>query len=114
MKKLITLIVLGVLSLISCSKGYETPLENYYLSTNTNQIYRFHKSSFRLELWRGYSWTKVEKIGTTSGSLLIDNVTYQYEVVKDTVKLTNSTSNLNLIYDRSQHNTNGIFKYGTL
>lgn len=119
MKKTIMSLILIIILFNSCGKVYNSPLENYYLSTNKSKIYRFNESTFGLQLWRGYSWVKCEKFTTsfTEGYIYFDNKEFRYSTNIDTVKLYEHYSDVypdtlkyTLIYDRSQVNFPGIFK----
>lgn len=117
MKKIKILLLISLIS--SCGKMIQPPLENYYLSTNKSKIFRFNESSFGLQLWRGYSWVKCEKmtIDSNDGYILFDNTEFRYISNKDTVRLYENYSDVypdtlkyTLILDRTEVNFPGIFQ----
>lgn len=120
MKKISTLIVLGILFLMSCSKAYYPPIETYTLQ-GTNDKWVFNESNFGLNLhrsnYRPY-WYKIEKIGDfRNGFIIINQIEYSYFINKDTVRLYENYSDAypdtlkyTLIYDRTQVNFPGIFQ----
>lgn len=121
MKKIITLLVLGILFLTSCDKAYYPPLENYYQLDKPTKKWVFNQSSFGLEVHRPNSstyWERCEKmtINTNDGYIVFNKTEFRYLTNKDTIRLYEHYSDVDpdtlkyvLIYDRSQVNFPGIF-----
>jgi hypothetical protein len=112
MKKLLFILII---TLSSCGKVYENPIENY-ISTN-NKKFRFNQNSFGIQYWSGFSWYPCIKEGDyESGYISFTGLEFEYFTHKDTVRLYEPSDvglkvlKHTLILDRTQHNVFGIFQ----
>jgi hypothetical protein len=121
MKKLqfiLVIILLLVLFFSSCGKAVENPIEKYTLQ-GAKDKWVFNEGIFGLDLHRSNRtpyWQRCEKIGNNkNGTIFIDNISFNYEVDRDSVMLSGKTDSqdlleYSLILDRKQRNVFGIFQ----